>query len=138
MKRSGGIPRQFNGMVGECQKCNEKRDPHERNHFLAFPANAEINLDRYTGVSPGYYLSPTLPSRKNRLHTGTRAYMSKHTDTQPPGHLNELIVSVPEAHILVLALNRPKFMNAMTPTLHNDINNLLNWFDDEPNLWWVT
>jgi hypothetical protein len=94
-------------------------------HSLAFSAKAEIKSDGNAG-------------RLSRLSCSgplLRTSMSKKIHLQLPAHSNELKVSLPEEHVLLLTLNRPKFMNAMTPTLHNDINNLLNWFDDEPNLW---
>jgi hypothetical protein len=56
---------------------------------------------------------------------------------QPPSHSEQLKVAFPEEHVMLLTLNRPAVMNTMTPTLANDINRLLNWFDDQPSLWYV-
>ncbi|KJA28330.1 hypothetical protein HYPSUDRAFT_33681 [Hypholoma sublateritium FD-334 SS-4] len=56
---------------------------------------------------------------------------------QPPHHSTEVKVSFPEEHILLLALNRPKFLNAMTPQMSEDLKNLLDWFEDEASLWVV-
>jgi hypothetical protein len=55
----------------------------------------------------------------------------------PPSHSNEVHVSFPADNVLLLTLNRPKFLNAMTPRMENDINTLLNWFENEPSLWHV-
>ncbi|EGO18914.1 hypothetical protein SERLADRAFT_353000 [Serpula lacrymans var. lacrymans S7.9] len=54
---------------------------------------------------------------------------------QPPQHSDELNVSFPAEHVMLLTLTRPIQLNAMTPTMNNDIGALLNWFDDEPSLW---
>ncbi|KAI0830820.1 enoyl-CoA hydratase/carnithine racemase [Trametes gibbosa] len=54
---------------------------------------------------------------------------------QPPAHSDEIKVSFPKEHVLLLAFNRPKSLNAMTPTMTDDIKAVLNWFDNEPSLW---
>ncbi|EPQ60279.1 ClpP/crotonase [Gloeophyllum trabeum ATCC 11539] len=54
-----------------------------------------------------------------------------------PPHSAELKVSFPAEHVLQLTLNRPKALNAMTPQMEADINNILNWFDNEESLWFV-
>jgi enoyl-CoA hydratase/carnithine racemase len=54
----------------------------------------------------------------------------------PPTHSDQLLLDIKEdEHILVLTMNRPKMLNAMTPTLAEDIKRVLDWFDDEPSLW---
>lgn len=55
----------------------------------------------------------------------------------PPKHSNELKVSFPAEHVIVLTMNRPKTLNSMSRQLENDIRVILNWFDDSPNLWYV-
>ncbi|KAH9948189.1 enoyl-CoA hydratase/carnithine racemase [Amylocystis lapponica] len=55
----------------------------------------------------------------------------------PPLHSNEIKVSFPQEHVMLLAFNRPKSLNAMTPTMEQDISNVLAWFDNEPSLWRV-
>lgn len=57
--------------------------------------------------------------------------------SEPPAHSNQLKVSIPVDHVLVLAMNRPEALNAMSNQLENDIKNTLNWFDEQPDLWWV-
>lgn len=64
--------------------------------------------------------------------------MSKGVDFEHPPHSDELKVSFPVEHVLLLTFNRPDSLNAMTPTLTRDINNMLNWFDEEPSLWLVS
>jgi len=54
-----------------------------------------------------------------------------------PPHSDELQVSIPEEHVLLLTFNRPASLNAMSPTLAKDIASVLEWFDDEPSLWVV-
>ncbi|KIK97716.1 hypothetical protein PAXRUDRAFT_824631 [Paxillus rubicundulus Ve08.2h10] len=56
---------------------------------------------------------------------------------QPPSHSDELNVSFPREHVMLLTLNRPKSLNAMSPQLHSDLASVLRWFDDEPSLWVV-
>ena len=56
---------------------------------------------------------------------------------KPPAHSDEIVVSFPQEHVMLLTLNRPKALNAITPTMNADIKNILNWFDEEPSLWYV-
>ena len=56
---------------------------------------------------------------------------------QPPQHSNEVKVAFPAEHVLLLTLNRPKQLNAMTPRMSEDLKTLLDWFEDEPSLWYV-
>ncbi|KAI0783399.1 ClpP/crotonase [Abortiporus biennis] len=53
----------------------------------------------------------------------------------PPAHSEEVIVTFPQEHVMLLTLNRPKSLNAMTPTMESDLHNLLTWFENEPSLW---
>ncbi|KIP11753.1 hypothetical protein PHLGIDRAFT_27759 [Phlebiopsis gigantea 11061_1 CR5-6] len=54
---------------------------------------------------------------------------------QVPTHSNEIKVSFPVDHVMLLTLNRPKSLNAMTPAMDSDIDKVLTWFEDEPSLW---
>ncbi|OCB87051.1 ClpP/crotonase [Sanghuangporus baumii] len=56
----------------------------------------------------------------------------------PPTTSKQLIVSFPAEHTVQLTLNRPEAMNAMSPTLQDDLERTLAWFDAEPSLWYVT
>ncbi|KAL5536093.1 hypothetical protein ACEPAF_4198 [Sanghuangporus sanghuang] len=53
----------------------------------------------------------------------------------PPTTSKQLIVSFPAEHTVQLTLNRPEAMNAMSPTLQDDLERTLAWFDAEPSLW---
>jgi len=55
----------------------------------------------------------------------------------PPAVSDEIILSFPKDHVLLLTLNRPKSLNAFTPQMTEDLRNVLNWFEDEPSLWVV-
>lgn len=55
----------------------------------------------------------------------------------PPTHSDELKVSIPDEHVLLITLNRPKSLNAMTPTMTKDLKRVLDWFEEEPHLWVV-
>ncbi|GAA5891041.1 hypothetical protein JCM6882_006397 [Rhodosporidiobolus microsporus] len=48
-----------------------------------------------------------------------------------------LVVSVPQEKTLLLRLNRPEALNAMTDELEADICKVLDWFEEEPSLWAV-
>ena len=54
---------------------------------------------------------------------------------QPPAHSDEIKVAFPQDHVMLLTLNRPKALNAVSPTMKDDIERVLDWFDNEPSLW---
>ncbi|KAF9528117.1 ClpP/crotonase-like domain-containing protein [Crepidotus variabilis] len=54
-----------------------------------------------------------------------------------PTHSNEVKASIPSPHILLVSLNRPKALNAMSSTMSADMKRLLDWFEGEPELWVV-
>lgn len=60
------------------------------------------------------------------------------TALTPPAHSNELQVNLPEPHVLLLTFNRPKKLNAMTPRMTEDLTVVLDWFEAEPELWYVS
>ncbi|KAJ4464370.1 ClpP/crotonase-like domain-containing protein [Lentinula aciculospora] len=55
----------------------------------------------------------------------------------PPPHSDQLVVSFPAEHVLMLTLNRPKSRNAMTPQMQKDLEWVLDWFNEESGLWVV-
>ncbi|KAH9837336.1 enoyl-CoA hydratase/carnithine racemase [Rhodofomes roseus] len=56
---------------------------------------------------------------------------------QPPEHSDEIKVSFPQDHVMLLTLNRPKALNAVSPTMKEAIERVLDWFDNETSLWVV-
>ena len=54
------------------------------------------------------------------------------------GDLSHLRISVPAEYVLLVTFNRPKSLNAFTPQMLADMRALLNWFEDEPEMWWVS
>ncbi|KAF9476925.1 enoyl-CoA hydratase [Pholiota conissans] len=56
---------------------------------------------------------------------------------QPPKHSDQIKVAFPVDHALLLTFNRPKSLNAMTPQMTEDLKALLDWFEEEPELWVV-
>ncbi|KIJ53692.1 hypothetical protein M422DRAFT_154751 [Sphaerobolus stellatus SS14] len=44
-------------------------------------------------------------------------------------------LSAPAEHVLVITLNRPKSLNAVSPDLAEDLRRVLAWFDDQPDFW---
>lgn len=56
---------------------------------------------------------------------------------KPPAHSEELVVELPSEHVLLLIFNRPNALNAMTPRMTDDLRRVLDWFEQEPELWVV-
>ena len=54
-----------------------------------------------------------------------------------PAHSELLKVDFPAPHVLLLSLNRPKALNAMSLAMQQDLKAILDWFEDEPELWFV-
>ncbi|KAF8515800.1 enoyl-CoA hydratase/carnithine racemase [Hysterangium stoloniferum] len=54
-----------------------------------------------------------------------------------PGAPNVSLVKIdiPAQHVLLLTLNRPRALNAVSPELAEEVKNTLAWFDNEPELW---
>ncbi|EMD42311.1 hypothetical protein CERSUDRAFT_110831 [Gelatoporia subvermispora B] len=61
----------------------------------------------------------------------------KNPELCPPTHSDEIKVSFPREHVMLLTFNRPKALNAMTASMVSDIKNVLDWFEKEPYLWVV-
>jgi len=61
--------------------------------------------------------------------------MSSLDPPSPPSISDELRLDFPAEHVLLLTLNRPWALNAMTPTMAHDLERVLNWFESEPRLW---
>ncbi|KAJ7240484.1 enoyl-CoA hydratase/carnithine racemase [Mycena rebaudengoi] len=59
------------------------------------------------------------------------------TTTKPPVVSEEVLFSIPQEHVLLVTLNRPKSLNALTPRMAEDMRAVLNWFENEPTLWVV-
>lgn len=56
---------------------------------------------------------------------------------QVPPHTDSIKVSFPAEHVLLIAFNRPKSLNAMTPDMNDSIGTVLEWFENESSLWYV-
>ena len=54
-----------------------------------------------------------------------------------PSHCDEIIVSLPAPHVLLLTLNRPKALNAVSPQMSDSIDRILNWAEQEGEIWWA-
>lgn len=54
------------------------------------------------------------------------------TSTPPP--VADTLVSFPETNILLVRLNRPKALNAITFSQHFALERLWEWYDDQPSL----
>jgi enoyl-CoA hydratase/carnithine racemase len=53
----------------------------------------------------------------------------------PPSVSDELQLDFPAEHVIVMTLNRPKALNAMSTTMANDLKRVLSWFEAENQLW---
>src|ERR1700761_5605349 len=51
-----------------------------------------------------------------------------------PPHCSNCTVSFPAQHIMLVTINRPKQMNSITHTMNWEIENLFQWYDNEPSL----
>lgn len=58
--------------------------------------------------------------------------MSPLAFTPPP--VRDVLLSFPTPNILVVTLNRPDRMNALSSAQHGDLDALYRWFDSEPSL----
>ena len=54
-----------------------------------------------------------------------------------PSHGDEIIVSLLAPHVLLLTLNRPKVLNAVSTQMTDGIDRILNWAEQEGEIWWV-
>ena len=54
---------------------------------------------------------------------------------EPPAHSDAVKVAFPAEHVLLLSMNRPKSLNAMSFDMEQDLRTLMDWFDEEPSLW---
>lgn len=46
-----------------------------------------------------------------------------------------LTLSFPAPHVVLITLNRPEMLNAMSNALEGEINQSLKWFENDPGLW---
>ncbi|KAI0803158.1 enoyl-CoA hydratase/carnithine racemase [Irpex lacteus] len=61
--------------------------------------------------------------------------MGSPTQYQVPSHTDQIKVSFPAEHVILLTFNRPKSLNAMTPEMDESIERILDWVEREPSLW---
>jgi len=55
--------------------------------------------------------------------------------TPPPSHADHVILSFPLSRVMLVALNKPKAMNAVDIAMRLDLQDIFNWFEREPDLW---
>jgi enoyl-CoA hydratase/carnithine racemase len=51
-----------------------------------------------------------------------------------PPALKDVLLSFPAAGIILVTLNRPKLLNSLTQSCHEELHRLWEWFDSEPSL----
>ncbi|GFG26666.1 transcriptional adapter 2 [Aspergillus udagawae] len=54
--------------------------------------------------------------------------------TTPPPNPQHATLSFPSPHILLVTLNRPRDLNCINTTGHQELNSIWHWLDDEPSL----
>ncbi len=54
--------------------------------------------------------------------------------SSPPPAVQDVLVSVPAPHVLLVTINRPRQLNSLPSTLHAPLDTLFRWFDAEPSL----
>ena len=70
---------------------------------------------------------PTSPS--------TSTYATVMTPSLPkPPHVDGVAISFPTPQILLVTLNRPKQMNSVTHTMNWQLQQLFEWYDEQPGL----
>ncbi|CUS08083.1 unnamed protein product, partial [Tuber aestivum] len=52
----------------------------------------------------------------------------------PPPPTDNLILTFPSPHILVVTINRPQAMNCINTQTHSEMSQVWRWYDDEPSL----
>lgn len=73
----------------------------------------------------------------NFIRSNSRKNFTGMTGLDIPPHSDGIIASIPAPHILVLSLNRPKVLNAMSTAMSDDLRRIMDWFEEEPELWCV-
>ena len=53
----------------------------------------------------------------------------------PPAHY--FLLSIPEPHVLLITINRPKQFNALNPDANWELNRLLDWAEDTDEIWCI-
>ncbi|TRM66743.1 ClpP/crotonase-like domain-containing protein [Schizophyllum amplum] len=52
-----------------------------------------------------------------------------------PKAYSQLLASFPAEHVLLVTFNRPKALNAMTPEMTDELQHILDWFEEKADLW---
>jgi enoyl-CoA hydratase/carnithine racemase len=61
--------------------------------------------------------------------------MGNTTKLTPPPTSSQLQLSFPIPHAILITFNRPKSLNAMTPEMTEDMERVMDWFENEEELW---
>lgn len=48
-----------------------------------------------------------------------------------------LLLSVPEPHVLLITINRPKQLNALNPEANFEMSRVLDWAEDNDDIWCI-
>lgn len=47
------------------------------------------------------------------------------------------LLTVPEPHILLLTINRPKQLNSLNPEANREMDSLLDWAEENDDIWCI-
>jgi hypothetical protein len=103
---------------------------------LAHPLSLTAEGKGHPSVVTNPGLRHTFYATSSQIVAATVLIIMTITVNLPP-HSDEVKVSFPTERVLLLTLNRPQTLNAMTPQMEKDIKAVLNWFESEPSLWCV-
>ncbi|GFF30688.1 transcriptional adapter 2 [Aspergillus udagawae] len=84
---------------------------------------------------PQQHLESTLiPPAFDPLDVSKKQNQSEMPFTTPPPNPQHATLSFPSPHILLVTLNRPRDLNCINTTGHQELNSIWHWLDDEPSL----
>ncbi|CAK5274794.1 unnamed protein product [Mycena citricolor] len=135
-KTHTGWRRQAQGRAPK--SCRYRADVAHTTDFCIHYPGQHIPF-RMRGVSVAVFV---LLIRRHRLHTSPHFDNDLRPDmlmaklTVPPTS-EEIVVSIPQEHVLLITFNRPRSLNAMTPQMSEDVARVMAWFEDEASLWVV-
>ena len=53
----------------------------------------------------------------------------------PPPKTEYCLLTFPALHVLLVTINRPKKLNALNLPAHFELDEVFNWYNQEPELW---
>ena len=104
-------------LLWAASSCNRQRYSTQSQPQLFRPHNVR------------HYSSPGRPSQLIPIET-----MKSQFNISPPPTVTFPSVNFPDPHILLVTLNRPRYLNCVNSNGHYDLEKLFQWYDNEPQL----